>query len=241
MLGSQLHGSWEISLVSGRDMPDGAGKATSQKPATYVSEKSDNSVVPEKLPNNGLAPAEVMEERELAKGNSEQPSASRTQSRTSVLSGLLAVRQAARRDRRVKFTNLLHHVTVELLRESFYTLKRDAACGVDGVSWRDYEQDLQEKLKALHDKVHSGRYRAKPVRRVFIPKADGSERPLGVTALEDKIVQAAVVQVLNAIYEQNFLGLSYGFRPGRGQHDALDALSVGIQTARVRWILDVDI
>lgn len=213
MLGSQLHGSWEISLVSGRDSSDGAGKATSQKPAAYASEESDNSVVPEKLPNNRLAPAEVMEGRELAKANSEQPSASRTQSRTSVLSGLLAVRQAARRDRRVKFTNLLHHVTVELLRESFYTLKRDAACGVDGVSWRDYEQDLQEKLKALHDKVHSGRYRAKPVRRVFIPKADGSERPLGVTVLEDKIVQAAVVQVLNAIYEQNFLGLSYGVSP----------------------------
>lgn len=241
MLGSQLYGSWEISLVSGHDKPDGAGKAISQKPAVYASEKSDNSVVPEKLPNNGLAPAEVMEERELAKGNSEQPSASRTQSRINALSGLLAVRQATRRDRRVKFTSLLHHVTVELLRESFYNLKRDAACGVDGVSWREYEQELQQKLKALHDKVHSGRYRAKPVRRVFIPKADGSERPLGVTALEDKIVQAAVVQVLNAIYEPNFLGLSYGFRPGRGQHDALDALSVGIQTTRVRWILDVDI
>ena len=241
MLGSQLHGSWEISFVSGRDKPDGAGKATSQKSAVYANEKSDNSVVPEKLPNKGLAPAEVMEERELAKGNSEQPSASRTQSRTSALSGLLAVRQAARRDRRVKFTSLLHHVTVELLRESFYNLKRDAACGVDGISWREYEQDLHEKLKALHDKVHSGRYRARPVRRVFIPKADGSERPLGVTALEDKIVQTAAVQVLNAIYEQNFLGLSYGFRPGRGQHDALDALSVGIQNSRVRWVLDVDI
>ncbi|WP_232109572.1 reverse transcriptase domain-containing protein [Pseudomonas juntendi] len=228
MLGSQLHGSWEISFVSGRDKPDGAGKATRQKSAVHADEKSDSSVVPEKLPNNGLAPAEVMEERELAKGNSEQPSASRTQSRTSALSGLLAVRQAARLDRRVKFTSLLHHVTVELLRESFHNLKRDAACGVDGISWREYEQDLQEKLKALHDKVHSGCYRAKPVRRVFIPKADGSERPLGVTALEDKIVQAAVVQVLNAIYEPNFLGLSYGFRPGRGQHDALDALSVGM-------------
>lgn len=227
--------------MSGRDKPDGAGKATSQKSAVYANEKSDNSVVPEKLPNKGLAPAEVMEERELAKGNSEQPSASRTQSRTSALSGLLAVRQAARRDRRVKFTSLLHHVTVELLRESFYNLKRDAACGVDGISWREYEQDLHEKLKALHDKVHSGRYRARPVRRVFIPKADGSERPLGVTALEDKIVQTAAVQVLNAIYEQNFLGLSYGFRPGRGQHDALDALSVGIQNSRVRWVLDVDI
>jgi len=241
MLGSQLYGSWEISFVSGRDNPDGAEKATSQKSAVYAHEKSDNSVVPEKLPNNELGSAEVMEERELAKGNSEQPSASRTQSRTSVLSGLLAVRQAARRDRRAKFTSLLHHVTVELLRESFYNLKRDAASGVDGLSWREYEQDLLTKLKVLHDKVHSGRYRAKPVRRVYIPKADGSERPLGVTALEDKIVQAQVVQVLNAIYEQNFLGLSYGFRPGRGQHDALDALSVGIQKTLVRWILDVDI
>ena len=112
---------------------------------------------------------------------------------------------------------------------------------MDGLSWREYEQELLTKLKALHDKVHSGCYRAKPVRRVNIPKADGSDRPLGVTALEDKIVQAAVVQVLNAIYEQNFLGLSYGFRPGRGQHDALDALSVGIQNSRVRWVLDVDI
>ena len=227
--------------MSGRDTPDGAEEATSQMSAVYAHEKSDNSVVPEKLPNNELCSAEVMEERELAKGNSEQPSASRTQSRTSVLSGLLAVRQAARRDRWAKFTSLLHHVTVELLRESFYNLKRDAASGVDGLSWREYEQGLLMKLKALHDKVHSGRYRAKPVRRVYIPKADGSERPLGVTALEDKIVQAAVVQVLNAIYEQNFLGLSYGFRSGRGQYDALDALSVGIQKTLVRWILDVDI
>lgn len=215
--------------MSGRDKPDGAGKVTSQKPAVYADEKSDNSVVPEKLSNNGFCSAETMEDRELAKGNSEQPSAPRTQSRTSALSGLLAVRQAARRDRRVKFTSLLHHVTVELLHESFYNLKRDAASGVDGLSWREYEQGLLTKLTVLHDKVHRGRYRAQPVRRVFIPKADGSERPLGVTALEDKIVQTAVVQVLNAIYEQNFLGLSYGFRPGRGQHDALDALSVGIQ------------
>lgn len=133
------------------------------------------------------------------------------------------------------------HVTVKLLRESFYALKRDAACGVDGITWREYEQHVHERLKALHDNVHSGRYRAKPVRRVYIPKTDGSERPLGVTALEDKIVQAAVVKVLEAIYEQNFLGLSYGFRPGRGQHDASDALSVRIQNAQVRWILDVDI
>jgi len=132
-------------------------------------------------------------------------------------------------------------VTVELLHESFYNFKRDAASGVDSLSWLEYEQGLLTRLTALHDKVHSGRYRAQPVRRVFIPKADGSERPLGVTGLEDKIVQTAVVQVLNAIYEQNFLGLSYGFRPGRGQHDALDALSVGIQNSRVRWILDVDI
>ena len=174
--------------MSGRDTPDGAEEATRQMSAVYADEKSDNSVVPEKLPNNELGSAEVMEERELAKGNSGQPSASRTQSRTNALSGLLAVRQAARRDRRVKFTSLLHHVTVELLHESFYNLKRDAASGVDGLSWREYEQGLLMKLKALHDNVHSGRYRAKPVRRVYIPKADGSERPLGVTALEDKIV-----------------------------------------------------
>lgn len=227
--------------MSGADKPDGAGKATSRASAVYANEKSDSPVVPEKLPNNGPGPAEVMEERGLAKGNSEQLSAPRTQSRTSALSGLPAVRQAARQDRRVKFTSLLHHVTVELLHESFYNLKRDAASGVDGILWREYEQDLLAKLKALHGKVHSGRYRAKPVRRVYIPKADGSERPLGVTALEDKIVQTAVVKVLEAIYEESFLGFSYGFRPGRGQHDALDALSVGIQKTRVRWILDVDI
>ncbi|WP_345940166.1 hypothetical protein [Pseudomonas parafulva] len=202
--------------MSGLDTPDGARKAASQELAVYADEKSDNSVVPEKLPNNELGSTEVMEERELAKGNSEQPSAYRTQGRTSALSGVLAVPQAAWRDRRAKFTRLLHHVTVELLHESFYNLKRDAASGVDGVSWREYEQGLLKKLKALHDNVHSGRYRAKPVRRAYIPKADGSERPLGVTALEDKIVQGAVVQMLNAIYEQNFLGLSYGFRPGRG-------------------------
>ena len=170
MLGSQLYGSWEISFVSGRDTPDGAEEATSQMSAVYAHEKSDNSVVPEKLPNNELGSAEVMEERELAKGNSEQPSASRTQSRTSVLSGLLAVRQAARRDRRAKFTSLLHHVTVKLLRESFYNLKRDAASGVDGLSWREYEQGLLMKLKALHDKVHSGRYRAETCSAGIHPK-----------------------------------------------------------------------
>ncbi|MDH4430461.1 hypothetical protein QEP21_08865 [Pseudomonas shirazica] len=175
--------------MSGRDKPDGAGKATSQKLAVYADEKSDNSVVLEKLSNNGFCSAETMEERELAKGNSDQPPVSRTQSRTSALSGFLALRQAARRDRRVKFTSLLHHVTVELLHESFYNLKRDAASGVDGLSWREYELGLLTRLTALYDKVRSGRYRAQPVRRVFIPKTDGSERPLGVTALEDKIVQ----------------------------------------------------
>lgn len=241
MPGSQLHGSWEVSFVSGADKPDGAGKATSRKSAVYADEKSDNSVVPRKSSNNGPCPAETMEGRGLAKGNREPSSALRTQSRAGALSGLPAIRRAARQDRRARFTALLHHITVQLLRESFYALKRDAASGVDGVSWRDYEQELLPKLRALHQRIHTGSYRSRPVRRVWIPKADGSERPLGVTAVEDKIVQAAVVKVLESIYEEDFLGFSYGFRPGRGQHDALDALSVGIQSRRIRWVLDVDI
>ncbi|GAB3381838.1 group II intron reverse transcriptase/maturase [Azotobacter armeniacus] len=227
--------------MSGADKPDGAGKATSRTPAAYAGEKSDNPIVPEKSSNKGLGPAETMEGRGLAKGNREPSSAPRTQSRPRALSGLPAIRRVARLDRRARFTALLHHITVELLHESFHALKREAASGVDGVSWRDYEQGLLPRLEALHRRVHTGRYRARPVRRVSIPKADGNERLLGVTALEDKIVQMAVARVLEAIYEEDFLGFSYGFRPGRGQHDALDALSVGIQTRRVRWILDVDI
>ena len=155
--------------------------------------------------------------------------------------GLERVRLAARARKKDRFTALLHHVTVERLEQAFRALKRRAAPGVDDLMWQAYEQDLQGHLQDLHDRVQRGTYRAQPVRRRFIPKPDGKERPLGITALEDKIVQRAVARVLNAIYEEDFLGLSYGFRPGRGQHDALDALVVGIKTTRVNWILDADI
>jgi group II intron reverse transcriptase/maturase len=158
-----------------------------------------------------------------------------------VSQGLERVGHAARQRKKEKFTALLHHVSIELLRKSFLALKRQAAAGVDGVTWRDYEADLEGNLERLHEQIHRGSYRAQPVRRRMIPKPDGRQRPLGITALEDKIVQRAVVTVLNAIYEEDFLGFSYGFRPGRSQHDALDALSMGIHAARVNWILDADI
>jgi len=158
-----------------------------------------------------------------------------------VSQGLERVRQAARQRKKEKLTALLHHVTVDMLRAGFLALKRRAAPGVDGVSWVDYEAGLEGNLQALHQRVHRGTYRAQPVRRRFIPKPDGRQRPLGITALEDKIVQRAVVTVLTEIYEEDFLGFSYGFRPGRSQHDALDALAMGIHAARVNWILDADI
>jgi group II intron reverse transcriptase/maturase len=165
----------------------------------------------------------------------------RTQSRESVFSGLERVRERAKAEKKERFTALLHHVDVDLLRAAFTALKRDAAPGVDGLTWRQYEQNLEPNLVDLHGRVHRGAYRAQPSRRKFIPKADGRERPLGIAALEDKIVQRAVVEVFNAIYEEDFLGFSYGFRPGRGQHDALDALAVGITRTPVNWIVDIDV
>jgi group II intron reverse transcriptase/maturase len=151
------------------------------------------------------------------------------------------VREAARRGKDVKFTALLHHVNVELLRESFLALQKHAAPGLDGLTWQEYEVGLEERVRDLHDRVHRGTYRAQPSKRAYIPKADGKLRPLGIAALEDKIVQQAVVTVLNAIYEADFLGFSYGFRPGRSQHDALDALWVGLTGKKVNWVLDADI
>jgi RNA-directed DNA polymerase len=182
-----------------------------------------------------------MEGRRPIKENIGQTTARRTQSRISELSGLLGVRKVARKDKRARFTALLHHVTVNLLRDSYYALKRDAAPGVDGTTWKEYEVGLDEKLADLHGQIHQGTYRAQPSKRAYIPKADGRQRPLGIAALEDKIVQQAVVTVLNQIYEEDFLGFSYGFRPGRSQHDALDALWVGIMRKKVNWILDADI
>jgi RNA-directed DNA polymerase len=155
--------------------------------------------------------------------------------------GLDGVRKTARERKQERFTALLHHLTVELLRDSFYALQRKASPGIDGVTWTEYETGLEDRLVDLHGRVHRGAYRAKPSRRVFIPKADGRQRPLGIAALEDKIVQQAVVTILNQIYEVDFKGFSYGFRPGRSPHQALDALTVGIQRKRVNWVLDADI
>ncbi|MCE9636888.1 MAG: group II intron reverse transcriptase/maturase, partial [Planctomycetes bacterium] len=170
-----------------------------------------------------------------------QDAAPRAQDRTRASYGLQGVREVARRDRRARFTSLLHHVTVEWLRESFYSLKKRAAPGVDGMTWQEYEERLDERLTDLHDRVHRGSYRAQPSRRVYIPKSDGRQRPLGIAALEDKIVQHAIGVLLSAIYEEDFLDFSYGFRPGRGQHDALDALWVGLMRKKVNLVLDADI
>lgn len=240
--GSLLHGSWEISPVPDAHVSGGPGKAKSRNPVVHAGEKSDTPIVPEKLPNKGDDPAEVVEGRGVAKGNVNKNPASRTQSRNSCASmGLEGVRVVARRDKTVRFTALLHHITPQLLVKSFYALLHDAAAGVDGVTWRDYEEGLYERVHGLHREIHTGAYRAKPSRRVLIPKADGRQRPLGIASLEDKVVQQAVVTVLNKIYEENFLGFSYGFRQGRSQHDALDALTVGIKSQNVNWILDANI
>jgi group II intron reverse transcriptase/maturase len=185
--------------------------------------------------------AELVEPRTGTKGNANQQSTRRAQDRESVSQALERVRLAARRGKKEKFTSLLHHVDPEMLKTSFYALKRDAAPGVDGMTWDTYEQDLDHRIEDLHTRVQTGAYRAQPSRRSYIPKEDGTKRPLAVTALEDKIVQRAVAAVLNEIYEADFLGFSYGFRPGRGQHDALDALYVGISSKKVSFILDADI
>lgn len=205
-------------------------------------EKSDPAIVAVKRANKtGEPAAESVERRAGAEGNAGEQSTHRIQSRERVSQALDRVRKAARLDKKVRFTALLHHVDVDLLRLSFLALKRDAAAGVDGITWTDYQADLEPRLTDLHGRVHRGAYRAQPSRRVYIPKADGKERPLAIAALEDKIVQRSVMTVLNQIYEEDFLGFSYGFRPGRGQHDALDALVVGITARKVNWILDADI
>ena len=205
--------------------------------------KSDRPVLPEKSPNKAGQPvAEGMEGRGRAKGNLLQQNASRTPCRTDAPSALERVRQTARRDRKLRFTALLHHIyNLETLRMAYFGIKREAAPGVDGETWRHYGERLETNLQYLSDRLRRGAYRAKPVRRVYIPKADGRQRPLGVPALEDKIVQRAAVEVLNAIYESDFLGYSYGFRPGRSQHQALDALYTGLLTRQVNWVLDLDI
>ncbi len=214
----------------------------SQKSSMNVGRESDDRLVPAKCPNkDGKPSAEGAEGRRSAKENSGQTTASQTQSWGNALSGLHRVREAAKKEKRLQFTALLHHVSVALLLDSFYALKREAAPGVDGMTWKEYETDLDKRLEDLHSRVHRGAYRALPSKRAYIPKTDGRQRPLGIAALEDKIVQHAVGTVLNQIYEEDFLGFSYGFRPGRSQHDALDALWVGIMRKKVSWVLDADI
>jgi RNA-directed DNA polymerase len=214
-------------------------------------EKSDPAIVAMKLTNKAEPSAErsagepyaaeSVEQRAGTKGNAGQQSTRRTQSRESVSQALERIRKVARERKKERFTALLHHINIDLLEEAFFELKANAAPGVDRLTWKDYEADLECNLEDLHGRVQRGAYRALPSRRVYIPKPDGRQRPLAVAALEDKIVQRAVAALLNAIYEEDFLGFSYGFRPGRGAHDAMDALCVGIHSKKVSYILDADI
>ncbi len=232
--------------VSSRQQQGGTHREVErQTPMMNGHGKSDRLVVPKKSSNKTehvMAVAERVEGSSLAKGKPEQSNACRTQCRESAHSRLDRVRQVARRSKAMKFTALMHHVyQPERLRGAYFSLKRDAVPGVDGQTWREYGGDLDISLQGLAERLKQGAYRAKPVRRAYIPKADGRQRPLGVPVLEDKIVQRATVEVLNAIYETDFLGFSYGFRPKRSQHNALDALSAGITTRKVSWVLDADI
>lgn len=233
----------EISGASRSDQDrDRPAKAESHNAGAHAPEKSDRAVVPMNQPNKGdVILAEVGEGRARSKENIGQSNTSPTQSGERVSQGLSGVRQTARERKQARFNALLHHLTVDLLRGSYYALQRQAAPGVDGVTWKEYEAGLEDRLVDLHSRVHRGAYQAQPSRRVYIPKSDGRQRPLGVAALEDKIVQQAVVTILNQIYEVDFKGFSYGFRPGRNPHQALDVLAVGIQEKRVNWVLDADI
>jgi group II intron reverse transcriptase/maturase len=237
-----MHENREISCTSWSKDQDRSAKATNQTAGMNVQEKSDGAVVPVNQSNNeGRPSAEVGEGRAQTKENIVQSNIRPTQSGERVSQGLAGVRKAARERKQERFTALLHHLSVALLRDSFYALRRQASPGVDGVTWQEYETGLEDRIVDLHRRIHRGAYRAQPSRRVYIPKADGKQRPLGVAALEDKIVQQAVVTILNQIYEEDFKGFSYGFRPGRSPHQALDALCVAIQKRRVNWVLDADI
>jgi RNA-directed DNA polymerase len=214
----------------------------SQKSDMHVAGESDGRVLPTKGPNSGGQPTgEGLEGRRPTRENTDPTAATRTPSRTPASRGRDGVREAARKDKKVRFTALLHHVTVNLLRASYYELKKQAAPGVDGVTWQQYGTRLEEHLVDLHARVHRGAYRAQPSKRAYIPKEDGRQRPLGIASLEDKIVQQALVTVLNCIYEEDFKGFSYGFGPARSAHDALDALAVGLTQKKVNWVLDADI
>ncbi len=260
--GNSLHGNREAPRSSAEDgePADRSEKAQRRSSDMHERGESDDRVVPEQTAKESGQDYWSFYERYSAamarrqdassehggrrstEGNTDGPAAPRTQCRERCASpGLARVREVARKDKRARFTALLHHVTIDLLRDSFYALKRSAAPGVDGVTWRQYEAGLEDRLSNLHRQVHAGTYRAQPSKRAYILKPDGRMRPLGIAALEDKLVQHAVVQVLNAVYAADFLGFSYGFRSGRSQHDALDALWVGIMGKKVNWVLDADI
>jgi len=238
-----MHENRETSEMSvGNEARRPAGEGDCHTARMHVFEESDSGIVPMNHSNQGERRlAESEEGRLLIEENTHQSSTHPTRSGARVSQGLAGVRRVAREGKETKFTALLHHLTVDLLRESFYALKRKAAPGVDGVTWQEYEAGLEGRLLDLQGRVHRGAYRAKPSRRVFIPKPDGRQRPLGVAALEDKVVQQAVVTILNQIYEEEFRGFSYGFRPGRSQHQALDALTFALKRRKVSYVLDADI
>jgi RNA-directed DNA polymerase len=238
-----MHGNREIPGSPERQVLGPHREVRGQKLMMNEHGKSDKPILPEKSPNKaGTAAAEEMEERGLAEGNLRQQNAFRTQGREDVRSALERVRAVARKDKDTRFTALFHYVyNADMLEYAYFHLKKEAAPGVDGETWRHYAEDLEENLQDLSHRLQRGAYHAKPVRRTYIPKSDGRQRPLGVTALEDKIVQRATVEVLNAIYEEDFADFSYGFRPGRNQHKALDQLYLGIHGKKVNWVLDLDI
>jgi group II intron reverse transcriptase/maturase len=240
-----MHENRETSSPTERVQGSPAGKGQGRNPSTHSGEESDRAEVPMKLENETTEQqagvADLEEGRARTKENIRPTSTAPAQDGQAVSQGLSGVRRVAKHRGKERFTTLLHHLDLHLLRESYFGLKRRAAPGVDGVTWKQYEQGLENRLADLKDRIHRGAYRAQPSRRIYLLKADGRQRPIGIAALEDKIVQQAVVTILNEIYEVDFRGFSYGFRPGRHSHQALDALSVGIQRKKVNWILDADI
>ncbi|MBP6952721.1 MAG: group II intron reverse transcriptase/maturase, partial [Alphaproteobacteria bacterium] len=247
MYGNPMHENREIpfspTYSTNGDAWRTCWKGEEPKPTMHENGKSDNPIVPMKQLNKGATtPEEIVEGRGLTKGNANQQNMHRTQGRKNAMSNELErIRFVARQNKDVKFTALSHHITIERLREAFLNTKKKVAPGIDGETWKTYAENLEENLKNLHKKVHNGGYKAKPARRVYIPKSGGKIRPLGVASLEDKILQKAVTKILNAIYEVDFLGFSYGYRPNRSPHQALDALAMGLRWKKVSWVLDADI
>jgi len=244
MCGHLLHGNRDIRELSShlQGKEDRSEKEKFCTTGTNDSRKSDNNIVPEKPANKEAKTfAEQVEGRALTKGNTMNTAAVRTQGRGAASTSFDGVRRKAQQDKDARFNNLFHHITPALLTKSFYSLKKNVAAGVDEVTWHQYKEGLAERIADLHERVHAGSYRAQPVRRSYINKSDGRKRPLGVTALEDKVAQQAAATVLNQIYETDFMGFSYGFREKRSQHNALDAIHVGISRCKINYILDADI